>query len=1317
MKRLILSLFIVTLVFAQSGQEYRRSSVHNANLVRTVFGNWGTVGQPSSKGPRGAWLYDTNGYVGDISPMVGAEVTYYDEFLDSNITFNSVVVCPIDRPRTDVEADGSTGQMWTFEPVGGYINATQSQVAMSTNPNSWPPSWPDKINDADDPGWAGSWNGYFGKNVFSADQESFYVMDDNNDEEYNHRSNTAGRWLDFPGYYFKPDSMDQSRNGLGLEMRVRGMQWQQFLASDVIFWLYEVTNTSTTDYTKVAFGMLCGTYLGVTGTDDSHGEYDDDWSFFDVQNDITYTGDFDNSCARNPKWQGPVGMVGYAFLESPGNQYDGIDNDGDNDVEVNPSLAFSAPKFTEDDFDTVIYDIGDQVVVIDEDYNRSLVTITSNPQVIQTRGASITIVPGETKLIEGNTIDEFYNINQNVYDGIDNDLDGLIDENYVYHYRQIRLKREVDRYDLDNDGDKKEEITSVLYDQLNPVSYIDYFTGMGENDPLIDEKRNDGIDNDGDWNIDFDDVGADGKDNTNDYGEGDGLPTAGEPNFDATDVDESDQIGLSSFNYFTPSNEYPMEDDDKLWDWLKPGYFDLPTNILDGEPVAGEDGDFIYGSGYFPLRAGETQRFSLALVYGHDLDDLYKNRTTVQKIYDSDYRFPSAPDKPNVTAVAGDGKVTLYWDRVSETSIDPVTKEQDFEGYKIYKATDSDFNEVFTVTDANGVVTGYKPIAQYDLKNDVQGLFEAESDLYQASGGYTLNLGSNTGLKHSFVDNDVINGKRYYYGVVAYDRGDIDEDIFPSENTKFISIQPDGTIITDVNTVAIRPTPEVSGYDDLNEISNLIHVRGTATGSINYELLDKTTVNDHSYRVTFEDSKINGAKAVFDTTLVINTHEETGRVIDTTLNVIVANNNDLYAGYTKNYTVFDITGHEEVVSIDTNFSNLEYKNISSTNILISDSEYPDDYLDVDEFEIDTLRGRIRLKPNGAYLDSDYKISYQYYPVYKSQHIKGSPIEKESFDSEVFNGVRLTFDNDWDIKFNSFLWNTAKGNGSDITIRTLTSTFGKDKMYDFGDTTISVQINLEGTPYPADYELRFTDPDVVGYEPDQSLLDLVYDNDNVPSFLKQRPKKTNFYLFNKIDSTIVPFIVSGGFKNSSDIYELRKGTMLSTFFMLEDSLGNILPAYSWVINFREFDNTVTMNDGDKLEILISKPFRKSDVYEFTTEMPEVDDVLAENSLDNIQVVPNPYIVANNMEAPLPPAVTTGRGERRIEFRKLPTDAKVYIFTSAGALVKTLNHDGDIHNGTLAWDLKTSENLDVAFGVYFYVVESTAGKKSGKVAVIK
>ncbi|MEA3391855.1 MAG: hypothetical protein U9Q91_02625 [Candidatus Marinimicrobia bacterium] len=1281
-KRLILSIFIVTLTFAQSGPEYRRSAVHNANLVRTVFGNWGVVGQPTGKGPRGAWLFDTNGYIGDISPMVGAEVTYYDADQDSTYTFNSVVVCPIDRPRTQAE-ESNDGKLWTFEPVGGFFNANQTSIAISTNPNSWPAAWPDKMGDADDPGWRGYWNGYFGKSVFSADQESYYVMDDNNDEEYNHRSNTAGRVSGFPGYQFKPDSTDMTRNGLGLEVKVRGMQWQQFLASDVIFWLYEVTNTSTTDYNKVTFGMVCGTYLGVTSTED-YGEYDDDWSFFDVENDITYTGDFDENCKRNPKWQGPVGLVGYAFLESPGNQYDGIDNDGDNSVETYPALAFTAPKFTASDFDTVVYNIGDQVVVIDNDYNRSLVTITTDPQVITTRGMTITIEAGVTQLIEGNFIDEFYNINPNVYDGIDNDLDGLIDENYIYHYRQIRMKQEADKYDIDNDGDKDEIINVVLYDQLNPVSYIDYFTGLGESDPMIDEKRSDGIDNDGDWNMAFDDVGADGKDNTNDYGEGDGLPTAGEPNFDATDVDESDQIGLSSFNYFTPSNEYPMDDDDLLWEWLKPGYFDLPTNIQNGEPVAGEDGDFIYGSGYFPLRAGETQRFSLALVYGHDLDDLYKNRQTVQKIYDSDYRFPSPPEKPILTVVPGDGQVTLYWDRGAEKSIDPVTKENDFEGYKIYKATDSDFNELYTVTNANGVVTGYTSLEQYDLDNDISGMFEAKSELFQEADGYTVNLGNNTGLQHSYIDNDVVNGKQYYYAVVAYDRGDADADIYPSENTKFISIQADGSVITDVNTAVVRPQPEVAGYDALNASTLLFHEEGPGTGAIAYNILDETKLTDHTYRVSFTDTKTDSLDNNNNDSLDLEDPWE-------------------YTPYTTSYTVMDITGFTETVEVDTSYTYLVNEHLIYYSLLIAEADYPDDYIDIEEFVIDTLRGRIKLIDGSAYEKADYVLNYQYYPVYQSPNIYGSPYADETKDSDIFDGIELNFTNHWTLQKDeeATSWNTTDGRSMDFSMNSFTSVLN-------GDT-------LVGIPYPADYEMRFTDSTVAGYTTPQILIDELYSG--LPSFLRPTPVRTNFYLYNVIDSVIVPFIFSGGYKNSSDIYELSNGAMLSTFFYLPDDADSIKSYYSWVITFRNQGEVDRFNNGDVLSMITEKPFRNGDIFEFTTEAPVVNSDLATNSLENVQVVPNPYIVANNMEAPLPPAVTSGRGERRIEFRKLPTDAKVYIFTSMGSLVKTLNHDGDIHNGTLAWNLKSSENLDVAFGVYFYVIESSAGKKSGKIGVIK
>ena len=130
---------------------------------------------------------------------------------------------------------------------------------------------------------------------------------------------------------------------------------------------------------------------------------------------------------------------------------------------------------------------------------------------------------------------------------------------------------------------------------------------------MIDESRNDGIDNDGDWNQEFDDVGADGKPGTFDLGEGDGIPTAGEPNFDENDVDESDQIGLTSFQYFVPAGDITMSDDANMWRRMLPGFFQVPSSIVNNEAIRGEDGDFIYGTGYFPLLPGKTERFSLAL--------------------------------------------------------------------------------------------------------------------------------------------------------------------------------------------------------------------------------------------------------------------------------------------------------------------------------------------------------------------------------------------------------------------------------------------------------------------------------------------------------------------------------------------------------------------------------------------------------------------------------------------------------------------------------------------------------------------------------
>lgn len=1263
---IILMLIVAGLLFAESGRSYRRYNVHSGNLVKTVFGNWGVVAQPDDKGPRGAWIYDNNGYIGDVSPMIGVEVTSKDAD-GEDVTFHSVIVSPVDRPTLGGDEEGPDGTAWGLEPVAGYYNtdidASSQRIAMNDNENTWPSSWPDK-----DASWNGQWNGYFGQES-NADEESFYVMDDNNDEEFNYSS--------FNDYNvsFKPDSLDATRNGMGLEVRVRGLQWAQFLAQDCIFWLYEVENTGTTDYDKVTFGSLVGTYVGVTSTED-YNEYDDDWSFFDVEKDLTYTGDFDNDCSNNPSWTGDVGMVGYAFLESPGNPYDGIDNDRDNNG--------VAPLFAEEDFDARILSAGDKVVVIDHDYNRTLVTITESKQTVTTRGDySLSLAAGDTIAAEGNEVVNSSGstvVNSNARDGIDNDFDGLIDENYYLHYRQVRK---------DQDG-------NILFDIINPTSFIDYVNSLGVSDLLIDEKRDDGIDNDGDWNIDMHDVGSDGVANTDDPDgtEGNGVPDAGEPKFDSTDPDESDQIGLTAFNYFEPAGDLPMKNDEELWNMMAPGYFDVPSSIQNGQPTGGEDGDFIYSSGYFPLLAGQTERFSIGLLYGTDKSDLLKNLETVNDIYDNDYSFPSAPLKPTVTATAGDGYVTLYWNRLSEESIDPVLNVKDFEGYKIYKSTDYNFNDCFTVTDATGSVVAYEPYAQFDLDNDINGMFYPSEELLEESDGYTYYLGEDTGLQHSFTDTDVINGRTYYYAVVAYDRGAADQDIFPSENTKKITMSTTGEITTDINTISIVPGAKAPGYTSSEGDIELTNDNDVGSGSISVSIIDPSSLKDHDYIVSFKDEATDGVDNDDDWTL--DDDENGNGEPDNGENNFEFRDPEELRRLTTSYSVLDSFFYEVTFAhADTIFTTIDFENIKEDSYELMD--YNRNTISKEDYTVRTSKGYIKANTTGVFPTDSLIFKFQYYPVYESDKIYGSPFADETLDSDIFDGMQLIFDNMWDIGIIDSLTGWNFDGGYDIDFGTASFTIDGSKFY-------------YPVEYPADYSIEFFNENVDTVNNKEFLVDF-FGGDY---FTGLYDTPVNFIVKNESENYNPQVYFSDNDASSS----VTKGDQI--FFFDEDDNGNYFLTWQLILKKSSVypDSVFNLNEGDKLEIITKKAFRSSDVFSFHPEVPTIEEEEVKESLDNIKVFPNPYLCANVLEPPLPQGKTSGRGERRIYFSNIPYGAKIHIFTTQGSKIRTLRNEDTIETGLVSWDLKTKENLDIAPGIYFYVVETQENDmKRGKIAIIK
>ena len=1251
---ILVLLFNFLFVQDESGDIYRRYGIHNGNLVRTVFSNWGVVGQPGDKGPQGAWLNDNNGYIGDVSLLVGAEISAPNQQGDT-IVFHSVVTCPVDRPSsTGPEQSSSSGLRWGFEPVAGYLNASQPFVAMSTNSDTWPNYWPSSNCN-----WSGEWCGYFGKDVQYIQQESYYVMNDNNDEEFNYSSNND--W----GVEFKPAPSNPSLNGLGLEVTVRGMQWQQILAQDCIFFLYEITNKSETEYKKVVLGELVGTYIGNVPV-----EADDDWSFFDVNSDLTYTGDFDNNCEyNNPNWSGDVGMVGYAFLESPGNPYDGIDNDGD--------FSGISSLFSEADFEDKIVDIGDFLISIDQDYNRSKIEIVSDTTYIQSQGRNYTIIAGETVLVEGNEVE--FNINENAFNGFDDDFDGLIDENYYLHYRQKRVYY-----------DELTGQTQTLFDIINPRAYVNYLEldnnaqGFIDNDltDLIDERRDDGIDNDNDWIAEVHDVGSDGLSGTYDAdgSEGNGIPDDGEPNFDKTDPDESDQIGLTSFDYFNPASAYPMNDDEELWNKLSPGFFDVPDNINNGSPTSGADGDFIFGSGYFPLLPGQTERFSIALVYGTNQDDLERNKDIVQEIYDNDYQFPPPPAKPTLTVVPGDSKVTLYWDRVAETTIDPVLLEHDFQGYKIYRATDPDFNDVRNITNAYGVIENYTPLMQFDLADNIDSLFYPNYELFQQSGGLSFDLGDSTGLVHSYVDSNLINGRTYYYAISAYDSGNPDNS-YPSENTKYITVLPSGEILTDKNTAFATPTSYVQGLEipDI-EIENIGESYGT--GTIGYNIIDETKVTGHQYLLEFWDSS----------------NDDLDNDLD---NILDLQDLDEVIPYTTFYNVLDL----DTISVSlTLFSNdTLYYNLGKNNIIEESFALYNEYnqlIPSSYYDINYSTGEIRM--NNSYLPGDFVAKFNYYPIYRSPYIQGAQWEpnfvennydgislwiEEVQDAEIFDGIMLDFQNSWDVVFKEFKWvlDGVESIDGDIS----------NTLDIYVDTLSFSDFNLTSYASPNDYMIVFNDNPIWHED--------LYGN------------RTNFKVYDITNNYELDYVFQGQQSNNEIDH-------LDRVYLYEDYPEND-NVYTWNIEFSYYptqlldEPEIQFGSNDTLFLNFSKPFRTGDEYLLTTVEPSIDDNLNNINLSEVKVVPNPYIAATAIESSLPPGISSGRGERKIEFQNVPNDAVIKIFNIRGQHIQTLYHDGNVFDGSVEWNLKTKENMDIAYGVYLYVLESELGIKKGKIGIIK
>lgn len=296
-------------------------------------------------------------------------------------------------------------------------------------------------------------------------------------------------------------------------------------------------------------------------------------------------------------------------------------------------------------------------------------------------------------------------------------------------------------------------------------------------------------------------------------------------------------------------------------------------------------------------------------------------------------------------------------------------------------------------------------------------------------------------------------------------------------------------------------------------------------------------------------------------------------------------------------------------------------------------------------------------------------------------------------------------------------------------------------------TVGTWTNL-GTTVRADQlrnvRITWTGGDTVnGGQLAYRYLDTVGANDN--SYLYSNMKRVPFIVeeIDPTDSTPEPRRLNVAFVESSDINPLT-----GSFNITADTLGGKTllyifnsdysetpnPAYTTrnlFLNQSNFDilyvwSPMLINpgaapsNGDILTFYpytVTRPFVQGDIplfYEFRTTAPVFGNnqtAKDRNDMDKIRIVPNPYYGYSTLQA--------GVGNRFVEFRNLPLQCRISIYSLNGDLMATIDKSAGTNTATSStarWNLQNLENVPVASGIYVALVDAPGiGQKVIKMVV--
>jgi len=670
-----------------------------------------------------------------------------------------------------------------------------------------------------------------------------------------------------------------------------------------------------------------------------------------------------------------------------------------------------------------------------------------------------------------------------------------------------------------------------------------------------------------------------------------------------------------------------------------PKWYDEDSGVdLEGDGI-----NFIVSCGPYLLKGDSTVTISLGLIMGNsgdtpyspDTTDLMNNLRMANEMYNLYFQGSGPPDPPRVSAAAGDGRATLFWDsEPSENSVDVLKGIKDFEGYKVFRSTDFGKTWGNPITNAHGIQVGWVPIATFDYTLD-EDTARYGVDVSGLDPAFPQFLGTNSGLVHTFTDSNLINGLEYWYCVTAYDKG-----IQTPDSLEQSYMYPLGSSIFEQHTVSVIPGIIPNNFSEaVVPLDQLQPIGGLCDGIVNIEIADPTAITGNGYKVTFTDS-----------ILFIEEGDST---------------------YAKTFTLVDTT------EMDTLFYNHIFSDNTSDNIPV----------------VDGFRITVHEAPAGI---------------------------KEMGWTKVMNDTS-TFDWRFETKYpNLIATNQAFGEKMNtiddfrITIDTSANGGSAAKWFDiFSDEWAGNLLDENGLPFDSIQQLPLK-------------IEIISDPDNpidVSDYLVQCDfnitqswEDYRHWYYSPLGWDLVPGGkgFTEGSNNNGWWYELHVDILIlsgspntwDNYFYL---LTNNFPE-EYITKDNEFVSQTPHppSHGDQFTIKTFKPIREEISYSFGTTGMVAKSVIDFNTLKNIRVVPDPYVVTNIWE--------NNEFGKKLQFNHLPDQCTIKIYTLVGDLIATVEHDSP--TGYEFWNMRTKNDQFIAPGVYLYYAKTPSGdENTGRFLVIK